>query len=116
MQLIERRSGDLPVVLLIQVTDGDRICQELIEILDALAAYRLAECDGQLHQLPERLDLVRRLMHQRSRSTEPVGDVRYLRSRLDRIVRHVRFSEIVVGDHTAAVASRAPDTPHTAPV
>jgi len=38
VQLVERRSRDLPMVLLVEIAQRDRICEQLIEILDALLA------------------------------------------------------------------------------
>ena len=38
MQLVERRSGDLPVVLLVQVAQRHRVGKELVQVLDALLA------------------------------------------------------------------------------
>ena len=65
VQLVKRRSRDLPMVLLVQITQRDRIGEYLVEILHAFFTDVLSQRDGQLDQVPERLDLVRLLMRQR---------------------------------------------------
>src|SRR6185312_2533680 len=65
MKLIESVTGDLPVMLLVEIPDRNRIRQNLVQILDALAAGLLAERDRQLDDRAERLDLHGLLPHQR---------------------------------------------------
>ena len=62
MQQIESRPGDLPVVLLVQIAQGDRIGEQLVEILDAFLARVLRQRDWQLDEVPEGLNLGRVLM------------------------------------------------------
>ena len=49
--------GHLPVVLLVKITEGDRIGQELIQVLDAPSTDLLRESDRQLHDHPVGLGL-----------------------------------------------------------
>src|SRR3954466_4026249 len=58
MQLVEGRSGDLPVVLLIQIAQGHGVREELVQVLDALFADALGQCKRHPDEMTERLDLV----------------------------------------------------------
>ncbi len=75
MQLVEGRAGDLPVVFLVHVAQRHRVREQLIEVRHALEARALFERDRQLHEMAERLDLVRGLMDQRPGSAQPVHHV-----------------------------------------
>jgi hypothetical protein len=58
------------VVLLVQITERDRIGKQLVEIFDAFLAHVLGERNGQLHQVPEWLDLMCLLVDQRLRAIQ----------------------------------------------
>ena len=62
MELIESRAGNLPVVLLVQVAQRDRVCQQLVETFQAFLADVLTQRYRQLDQVTVRMDLVRLLM------------------------------------------------------
>src|SRR6266446_4068096 len=47
MELIERRSTDLPVMLLVQVSQSHGVGEELVEILDTGPAHGGVKGDGQ---------------------------------------------------------------------
>src|SRR5574338_275564 len=62
MQLIGGRARQLPVVLLVQVTQSDRVRQQLIQVLDRLRTRRVSQRNGHLDKMVERLNLVSLLM------------------------------------------------------
>src|SRR2546427_5992337 len=61
VQLVEARSGYLPVMLLVHVRQRLRVRQHLVEIVDAGRANRGVERDRESRNRPEMLDLLRRL-------------------------------------------------------
>src|SRR3954471_16976363 len=65
MQLVERRSGDLPMVLLVHVAQRHGVGKELVQVLDALLAGVLGQCNRELDEMTEGLDLVCLLPRQR---------------------------------------------------
>src|SRR6185295_9335964 len=65
MQLIKRRAGDLPMMFLIKISEGDRVGQELIEVVDSLLARLFGQRDRHPHQMPKRLNLMGLLMGER---------------------------------------------------
>jgi hypothetical protein len=56
MQLIKSRAGGLPVMFLVQISEGDRVGQELVEVLDALLARLFGQRNRHPHQMPKRLN------------------------------------------------------------
>ena len=66
VQLVEGRPGHLPVMLLVQVAQGHRVGQHLVQVLDALLAGRLGQRNGHSDKVPERLNLVGLLVHHRA--------------------------------------------------
>jgi hypothetical protein len=65
VQLVERRPADLPMMLLVQISQCDRVDQELIQVLDAVLAGLLGQGNRHPHDVPEGLDLVSLLVGQR---------------------------------------------------
>ena len=72
MQLVERRPGRLPMVFLVQIAKRDRVGEELVETLHALAADGFRQTDWQPHEIPVRLDLGGVLMRERRRMIHDV--------------------------------------------
>ena len=70
MQRVERRPRDLPVMLLVEVPQRDRVGEDLVQVLDALPGDSLRERDRPVDHLAERLDLVRLLAIEGSRPIE----------------------------------------------
>jgi hypothetical protein len=66
VELVEGRARHLPVVLLVQVPEGERVGQDLVQVLDALPGGVLGERDRQPGDVAEGLDLVRRLRDERA--------------------------------------------------
>src|SRR5207247_2545017 len=67
VQLVERRSGHLPMVLFIEIPQRDRVREELVEMLHAFTTDAFRQRDWQPHETSIRLDLGCMLMHQRRR-------------------------------------------------
>src|SRR5207245_3629445 len=65
MQLIERRAGNLPVMLLVQITERHRVGQKLIQVLYAFFACLLRQCDRHPHEMSKWLNLVGLLVNER---------------------------------------------------
>src|SRR4029453_17355298 len=65
MQLIKSRAGDLPMMFLVQISKGDRVGQELVEVVNALFARLFRQRDRHPHEMHKRLNLVSLLMSQR---------------------------------------------------
>src|SRR6185295_20346385 len=65
MQLIKRRAGDLPVMFLVQISEGDRVGRELVEVVDALLARLFGQRNRHPDQMPKRLNLMGLLMGER---------------------------------------------------
>src|SRR5579872_5364533 len=63
VELIEGRSGDLPVMFLVQIPDRHGIGEQLVEILDRLLAGGFRQRDRKLDEMPKGLNFVRLLMH-----------------------------------------------------
>jgi hypothetical protein len=59
VQLIEGWPRDLPVVFLVQIAQGHGIRQELVESFNALLAGALRQRNRKLHEMAERVNLVR---------------------------------------------------------
>src|SRR5438045_3196329 len=99
MQLVERRSRDLPVVLLVHVAQGHGVRKQLVQILDALLADALGQCNGHCDEMTKGLDLVCMLARDRLCVIEKgVG--------VDRSLGHCaspgRFVGALISDYTAS--------------
>src|SRR6267142_5605394 len=62
MELVERVAGDLPVMFLVKIAQGDSVRENLIEIFDTCGANIFIECDRKLGDFSERLNFSRVLM------------------------------------------------------
>ena len=65
VQLIERGTRQLSMVPLVNVAKRDCVCQQLIQVLDALPADAVRQRHWQFDQVPVWLNLVGVLAHQR---------------------------------------------------
>src|SRR5207249_9037597 len=65
VKLKERRAGDLPMMLLVQISERDGVGKELVEVFNALFAGLFRQRDGHPHQMPKRLNLMGLLMGER---------------------------------------------------
>ncbi len=63
MELVKRRAGHLPVMLLVHVPKRYRICEELVKILDTRLAGALRQGNRQLRDCSIGLNLDRMLIH-----------------------------------------------------
>ena len=77
MELIERRAGKLPVMLLVEIAQRHRVHKQLIEVLDTLQACGLVERDRQFDKVAERLDLMRVLVVERLCAPEDLVGIKY---------------------------------------
>src|SRR5207253_1666427 len=59
MELIKRRSGDLPMMVLVQVAERHRVGQKLIQVLDALLTRVFRQRDWHSNEMAEWLDFMR---------------------------------------------------------
>src|SRR6476661_10845259 len=58
VQLHERRARDLPMMLLVEVAQRDRVGQYLVQVLDRFLTHGFGKRDRHANQVPKRLDLV----------------------------------------------------------
>src|SRR2546425_2302570 len=65
MQLIKSRAGDLPMMFLVQISQGNRVGHKLVEVLDALLARLFGQRNRHPHQMPKQLNLMGLLMGER---------------------------------------------------
>ena len=85
VQLIERRPRHLPVVLLVEITQRDRVGQQLVQVLYTFFARVLRQRDRHPNKMAIGLSLVGLLMRQGRRSLQDGF-------RVDRYVRHMLAS------------------------
>jgi hypothetical protein len=62
MKLIEGMTNDLPMMLLVEVAQGDGVGEDLIEIFRAFGAERFIESDGELGDFSIGLNFARVLV------------------------------------------------------
>ncbi len=66
MELVERVADDLPMMLLVEVAEGDSVSKDLIEVLDTGGADVFIKRDGEFGDLAVGLNLTRMLMKNRA--------------------------------------------------
>jgi len=77
VQLVEGRTRDLPVMLLVHVAKRHRVGEHLIEVLRAFAADRGVERQRQADEVIERLDFVSLLRCERLRAFDDGVGIQY---------------------------------------
>jgi hypothetical protein len=75
MELIKRRSGDLPMMFLVQIAERHRVGQKLIQVLDALLTRVFRQRDGHSNEMAEWLDFMRVLPGHGSRALQKRVDI-----------------------------------------
>ena len=68
MELVEGMPGNLPVVLLVEIAKGDRIGEDLVQVLRARRARLLVQGNRQLRDFAVRLNFPSLLVQDRFRS------------------------------------------------